>query len=73
MKVLKVSPIYGNNIGDIMISKAIEYVFKRYEVRVDSIDILLRSPDSFRLKEKKDYFRIKISTFLQLKFPYVFA
>ncbi|HDY7637096.1 TPA: polysaccharide pyruvyl transferase family protein [Vibrio vulnificus] len=72
MKVVKFSPIYGNNIGDIAISKCIEHAFSKYGVTVCSKDLFFREPGSFINKTKSDSLRIKVSTYLQLNFPHFF-
>lgn len=72
LKVLKLSPIYGNNSGDVAISKCIEYLFCKKQVEVTSEDLLFRVPYSYDAIRAPRSNRIAISTFLQYKTPKFF-
>jgi polysaccharide pyruvyl transferase WcaK-like protein len=73
MKAIKFSPIYGNNIGDVAISIAIEHIFFAHGISVESHDILFRPPLSFKRTSKNGKARILASSFLQLKLPRLFS
>ncbi|MEX2474394.1 polysaccharide pyruvyl transferase family protein [Marinobacter sp.] len=72
IKLLKLSPIYGNNSGDVAISKCIEYLFSNKKVGVTSEDLLFRVPFSYTPGRGVKNNRIAISTFLQYNFPIFF-
>ena len=72
LKVVKFSPIYGNNIGDIHISKCIEYGLSQHKISVQSHDILFRNIGSFTQNSGRKKMRHFISLFLQLKTPFIF-
>lgn len=73
LNVAKFSPVYGNNIGDLMISKCIEYMADKEDVSVDTYDILLRTPASYSMRRVSIAFRVKVSSFLQFRFPKMFS
>ncbi len=73
MKAVKFSPIYGNNIGDIAISRSIEYLFSKENIGIKSNDILFREPLSYNKNSLEKGSRIAVSTILQLHFPKFFS
>ncbi|MCG3864914.1 MULTISPECIES: polysaccharide pyruvyl transferase family protein [unclassified Photobacterium] len=72
MKIVKYSPIYGNNIGDLMISKCIENLFLRHGIIIESRDFLMRDVNSFEERNIKDNLRMSASFFLQNRLPWLF-
>lgn len=78
MKAVKFSPMQGNNVGDVVISKCIEYLFFRNKVNLISYDLYFRDPDSFVHKStvvnevRTVSVRNKISYFLQNRIPILF-
>lgn len=76
MKYIKFSPMQGNNVGDVVISKCITHILRELEVDVKSFDLFLRDVDSYSSKQEKSHkqlrLRNKVSFFLQCKYPYIF-
>ncbi|EHK9049601.1 polysaccharide pyruvyl transferase family protein [Vibrio vulnificus] len=74
MKLIKLSPINGNNSGDILISYCVTNLLDELDIEVDSFDICFRSVGLYKNNKEqlKTTYRNKMSYFLQTKFPYVF-
>lgn len=74
MKAVKFSPILGNNIGDIAISKSIEYLFQTKNIEVTSKDLLFRQPFSYldNKHKPKNSIRSAVGAYLQLNLPLIF-
>jgi len=72
IRIVKYSPILGNNVGDIIISKCIEYCFKKNDVEVESQDLLFRKPLSFKSYGAIGGFKISVSPLMQKYIPRIY-
>ncbi|WP_226595706.1 polysaccharide pyruvyl transferase family protein [Marinobacter nauticus] len=74
MKILKLSPIYGNNSGDLVIARCIEHAFSNFDVQVDSVDLMFRAPGSYKANEQSHRvsLRSRVSSTMQLVAPRIF-
>lgn len=74
MKILKLSPIYGNNSGDLVISRCIEYAFSDFDIQIDSLDLMFRAPGSYNPSERSRRVRLRsrVSSIMQLLTPRIF-
>lgn len=72
MKIVKFSPLNGNNVGDNAISLCIEYIVESKGHKIDSYDIMFREVSGYRYSELNFSLRNKISYFLQIKFSSFF-
>lgn len=73
MKVVKYSPVKGNNVGDIMIADTLEFAFNKFGVSIETRDILFRPVRSFSLSKDRESAKVKYSTFLQQNLPRLFS
>lgn len=71
-KFIKLSPINGNNKGDLIISQCIEELLKELSIDVHSFDISFRNIDSYKKNVGKPNIRNRISFLLQTRFPWLF-